>query len=158
MSQFRNGVTNNFKFALFKLSKLPLAFFAGLKVKEISDEIAVVQIKHNHWTKNPFKSMYFAAQAMAAELSTGLLVMDKVSQAKPRRISMLVRKMDAEFTKKATGNIQFTCNDGVKLNEAFNKILNSDEGETINMKTIGKDEHGDIVSTFHFLWTVKEKK
>lgn len=158
MNTFRKQISNPLKFKAFKLSNLPLAYFAGLKVKTINDSQAQVSIKHNHWTKNPFKSMYFAAQAMAAELSTGLLVMDNVQQAKPRKVSMLVYTMRADFSKKATGKITFTCNDGQSLSNVFDKILNSDEGETIEMKSVGVDEQGDVVSTFYFTWTVKEKK
>jgi len=158
LSKFREQVTNSFKFKLFKLKQLPLAYVAGLKVTEINDEKATVSITHNHWTKNPFRSMYFAAQAMAAELSTGLLVMDRVNQAKPKRVSMLVYNMQAEFSKKATGTISFTCEQGEKLDSVFEKILTSDEGEVIELLTTGINQDGEVVSTFRFTWTMKEKK
>jgi hypothetical protein len=35
----------------------------------------VVSVKHRWINQNPFNSMYFAVQAMAAELATGALVM-----------------------------------------------------------------------------------
>lgn len=157
MNQFRNNILNPLKFRIFKLQQLPLAYMAGLKVKELTDDHSKIQIKHNHWTKNPFKSMYFAAQAMAAELSTGLLVMDKVQQLKPKKISMLVLNMEAEFTKKATGTIHFVCQDGHILDEVFQKIINSKEGEIITLNSVGIDEQNDIVSNFKFTWTLKQK-
>ena len=55
--------------------------------------------------------MYFAVQAMAAELTTGALVMYQIKKSK-RNISMLVANNKGNFTKKATGRITFTCNDG----------------------------------------------
>lgn len=102
--------------------------------------------------------MYFAAQAMAAELSTGVLVMDKVQQAKPDRVSMLVFNMEGSFSKKATGLITFTCSDGEKLDAVFDKILNSDQGKVIDLETVGTDEKGDEVSRFKFTWTLKKKQ
>ncbi|MBX2845705.1 MAG: DUF4442 domain-containing protein [Saprospiraceae bacterium] len=158
MSKFRKQLTNSAQFRLFTLSQLPLAFFAGLKVKELTDAKGVVTVKHKHLTKNPFKSMYFAAQAMAAELSTGVLVMDKVQQAKPDRVSMLVFNMEGSFSKKATGLITFTCSDGEKLDAVFDKILNSDQGKVIDLETVGTDEKGDEVSRFKFTWTLKKKQ
>ena len=157
MSQFRQSILNPVKFNLFKLKNLPLAFVAGLKINELTDQQAVVSIKHNYFTKNPFRSMYFAAQAMAAELSTGVLVMDAVQQVKPKRISMLVKDMRADFSKKATGRIQFTCTNGKLLQETIEFVLANDEGKTIEMQSVGTDEANDVVSIFTFTWTLKEK-
>lgn len=157
MNSFRKALTNPFKFKLFKLKELPLAYVAGLKIKEFTDHKAVVRIKHTHWTKNPFRSIYFAAQAMAAEMSTGALVMDQVQQAKPEKISMLVYTMRADFSKKATGEILFTCEDGHLLQEVMQKVLNDEEGQTIELKSTGRNDKGEVVSTFYFTWTLKKK-
>jgi len=157
MNSFRKNILHPFKFKLFTLSKLPLAFVAGLRVNDISDSQSVVSIKHNYFTKNPFRSMYFASQAMAAELSTGVLVMDAVQQAKPRNISMLVLNMEADFSKKATGRISFTCKDGAKIDDAIQTVLSTNKGETIELKSVGKNEQNEVVSTFKFTWTLKEK-
>ena len=40
-------------------------------------------VKHRWINQNPFNSMYFAVQAMAAELSTGALVM--IANSKKRQ-------------------------------------------------------------------------
>ena len=63
------------KLNAFLLFKLPSAFFCGVRTKEINESNCVVSVKHRWINQNPFKSMYFAVQAMAAELSTGALVM-----------------------------------------------------------------------------------
>lgn len=157
MTTFEKAVSNPFQFTLFKLKHLPLAFVAGLQVKQLSEQKVVTQIKYNYLTKNPFKSMYFAAQAMAAELSTGVLVMNKVQQQKPIKISMLVYSMRADFTKKATGTIQFTCNEGQKLNEVIEKVKAGNDGEVIEMKSVGTNEQNEVVATFYFTWTLKRK-
>ncbi len=102
--------------------------------------------------------MYFAAQAMAAELSTGILVMDRTQAARPQKVSMLVYHMQADFQKKATGTIRFKCEDGQQLDEVFNKVLSKNDGQTITLTSVGRDEQNDIVSTFSFTWTLKEKK
>ena len=52
-------------------SKLPLAAFAGLRVARLDESGAEVTLPAGWKTQNPFGSTYFAAQAMAAEMSTG---------------------------------------------------------------------------------------
>ena len=141
------------KFALFKL---PAAYFSGVRVKSISEESCVTSVKHRWINQNPFKSMFWAVQGMAAELSTGALVMSCIKDSNAR-ISMLVANNRANFSKKATGRITFTCNDGLAIKEAIEKAVETGEGQTCWMKSEGKDSNGDLVSVFEFEWTVKVK-
>jgi hypothetical protein len=102
------------KLNLFNLIKLPLAYFGGVRVRSITDTEVVVSIKHRWINQNPFKSMFWAAQGMAAELPTGTLVMKAIRDSK-RKFSMLVTHQEAQFFKKATGTITFTCIGGNEI-------------------------------------------
>lgn len=155
--QFRQIVKSKFKFRLFMLKSLPSAFFSGLKVTEISEEKAVVSIPFKFLTQNPFKSVYFASQAMAAELATGVLALSHVHKRNPR-VSMLVFKMRADFSKKATSKIFFTCKDGIKIKNSVEESIKTGEGVTVEAKSTGKNKDGDIVSEFYFTWTFKPVK
>ena len=142
------------KINLFNLFKLPAAYLMGIRVKTITDEYCKVSVKHRWINQNPFKSMYWAVQGMAAELTTGAMVMSKIKRSgKP--ISMLVANNNASFTKKATGRITFICNDGLKVDEAIDKTIVTKEGQTIWMKSVGTNEDGIEVSNFNFEWTIK---
>jgi len=70
---------------------------------------------------------------------------------------MLVAQNKANFSKKATGKIKFSCYDGDKVNEALLKTIETGEGQTFWMKSIGINEDGVEVSVFEFEWTVKVK-
>lgn len=94
---------------------------------------------------------------MAAEFSTGVLVINKIRESN-RKISMLVASNKAEFFKKATGRITFTCVDGPLIQEAMDKAIATGEGQTFWMRSEGINEEGLVVSTFDFEWTIKEKK
>lgn len=155
--KFRQTVRNKFKFKLFMLKELPSAFFSGITVTEITEEKAVVRIPFKFLTKNPFKSMYFASQAMAAELSTGILALSQISGRKPS-VSMLVFDMNAHFSKKARTTVHFTCNDGLAIKKAIEETIKTGEGVTVEAKSVGKDTEGDIVSEFTFVWTFMAKK
>ena len=144
------------KLNAFMFFKLPSAFWSGVRVKSISPEVCEVTVKHSWFNQNPFNSMYFAVQAMAAELSTGALVMFQIAKS-GRKISMLVANNKGNFTKKATGRITFICNDGHLIEKAIQETIATGEGQTFWMKSIGTNEKGEQVSEMDFEWSVRLK-
>ena len=155
-SKFERLVNNKLLFRLYLLKYLPMAFIAGIKVKELTSEKAITTVKYGWLTQNPFRSMYFACEAMAAELSTGLLVKNSIYQSSPP-ISMLIIENRAVFYKKATGKITFSCNDGEIISEMISKTKQTGEPGSAAIKSVGKDESGDTVAEFVFTWSVKMK-
>lgn len=147
------SASNLNKFLFFKL---PSAYFCGVRVKQIEDNKCVVTVKHRWINQNPFNSMYFAVQAMAAELSTGALVMSHI-QNSGKKISMLVANNKSNFTKKATGRITFVCADGVLAGKTIREAIETGEGKTFWMKSIGTNEKGEQVSEMDFEWSVRIK-
>jgi hypothetical protein len=144
------------KLNTFLMFKLPAAYFTGVRTKELSDTTCVVSVKHRWINQNPFKSMFWAVQGMAAELTTGALVMKKIKES-GRNISMLVANNNASFTKKATGRITFTCEEGNKIDNAISKTIETGEGQTVWLNANGVNENGVEVSSFNFQWTLKVK-
>lgn len=144
------------KLNFFLFFKLPAAFWCGVRVKQIDPFQCVATVKHRWFNQNPFHSMYFAVQAMAAELTTGALVMYQIKKS-GRNISMLVANNKGNFTKKAVGRITFTCNEGQSITQAIQQTISSGEGQTFWMKAIGMDESGVQVSEMDFEWSIKVK-
>ena len=145
------------KLNLFTFFKLPSAFWSGVRVRSISPETCEVTVKHRWFNQNPFNSMYFAVQAMAAELSTGALVMYQIKKS-GKKISMLVANNKGNFSKKATGRITFVCQDGHLIEQAIQQTIATGAGQTFWMKSIGRDEKGDQVSEMEFEWSVRIKQ
>ncbi len=154
---FINIVTSPVKLRLFMLSRLPMAYLAGLRVASVSEDHAAVTIRYSYINKNPFRSIYFACLSMAAELSTGVLCMMHVYKSSPA-VSMLVVNMEANFTKKAIGKITFTCHSGQQIKDAVERTKATGEGVTIVATTTGIDEAGDQVAEFRFTWSLKAKR
>ena len=136
--------------------KLPLAWIGGVRVKEITDTSCIVKIKHRWMNQNPFKSMFWAAQGMAAEMSTGVLVIQKIQES-GKKVSMLVTHQQGSFTKKATGLIRFECHDGELIQQAIEASAKTGEGQVVKMKSTGYNMEKDAVSTFEFEWSLKVK-
>jgi hypothetical protein len=145
------------KYNWFMFFKLPSAWWCGVRLHHLENDKAVVRIKHSWFNKNPFKSMFWAAQGMAAEFSTGVLVMEKIRLSK-KPISMLVANNKANFSKKARGTITFSCSDGQLIDQAIEKMIASGEGQKFWMTSKGIDLNGDLVSNFEFEWTIKSRK
>jgi len=148
--------TNVAKINTFLFFKLPAAWWTGVRMRSIDDEKAVVTVRHRWVNQNPFRSMFWAVQGMAAELSTGAMVMRHIRQLN-QPISMLVANNKGSFSKKAIGRITFTCTEGHKIHEALNKTIETGEGQTFWMNSRGVNEEGITVSDFSFEWTVKVK-
>ena len=144
------------KLNAFMLFKLPSAYFCGVRTQFINPSKCVVTVKHRWINQNPFNSMFWAVQGMAAEFSTGALMIAKIKES-GKRVSMLVTSNTATFTKKATGRITFTCLDGQLIDEALQKAIQTSEGQTVSMKSVGVNEEGIEVSTFIFQWSIKVK-
>lgn len=140
----------------FMFFKLPLAWIGGVRVKEITDTSCIVKIKHRWMNQNPFKSMFWAAQGMAAEMSTGVLVIQKIQES-GKKVSMLVTHQQGSFTKKATGLIRFECHDGELIQQAIEASAKTGEGQVVKMKSTGYNKKDDFVSSFEFEWSLKVK-
>ncbi|MCJ7466781.1 MAG: DUF4442 domain-containing protein [Maribacter sp.] len=144
------------KFNAFTFFKLPAAWWCGVRLKYIDDQKAIVKVRYRWINQNPFRSMYWVVQGMAAELSTGALVINQIRES-GQKISMLVAKNKANFSKKAVGRITFTCVDGLLIGDAIRRTVATGEGQTFWMQSIGVNVEGVVVSTFDFEWTVKLK-
>ncbi|GAA4348771.1 DUF4442 domain-containing protein [Hymenobacter saemangeumensis] len=153
---FRQQVLNPMKLRLFMMQNLPMAWLAGLRLRELTTEHAVVTVRFKHLTKNPFKSIYFACLAMAAELASGIQAMMHVQAGSPA--SMLVVGMEAEFTKKAVGLIAFSCPDGPRIAQALAESRATGEGRTVVATSTGVDETGDVVAVFRITWSFRTKQ
>src|SRR2546430_16174137 len=104
--------TNPLGFRALLWSKLPLAAFAGLRMRRLDDQGAEVRLPAGWKTQNPFGSTYFAAQAMAAEMSTGAPALWFIEQSGGEGSSP-VAGLSAEITKKTNRRARFVLSPGI---------------------------------------------
>ena len=148
-------IFTTWRFIFFLIWKLPMGFLARLRVLELDFYKSRVSVPYNYWNKNPFSSMYFAVQAMAAELSTGAMIL---MHTDGKNISTLVSNLDSKYYKKAISKINFICLDGEKLSLCVKKALETSEGHLCKMKSKGYDINGVCVSEFEITWSLKKRK
>lgn len=134
------------------MAKLPAAFLCGVRLHALTDNTATATVRFRWINSNPFGSMYFAVQMMAAELSTGILVMNAINTSQ-EKMSMLVTENHSAYSKKVTGKVFFTCDSGNLLKSiamlAPGEILN------VTLESEGRDASGEVVSKMSFGWRIK---
>ena len=145
---------NSIKYTFFLLFQLPSAFFCGVRLKYLDSLKSIVSINHSWFNKNPFKSIFWAAQGMAAELTTGSLIKNAIKESGVN-VSYLVVENKSSFYKKATGKIIFECNQGKELQDLFNSFDKDNNKAIIELKSVGVDSNNVKVSEFSFTWSLK---
>ena len=154
--KFAGRILHPITFRLYLLSKLPAAFFSGVRVRYADEGKCVVTVPFKWFTKNPFRSTYFACLSMAAEMSTGVLAMGHTYGKKPE-ISMLVRKIEGNFLKKAKGTTTFTSDDGQRIASMIREAMSSGKSTSLNAYSTGKNKEGDTVAEFVVTWSFMVK-
>ena len=148
--------TQLFSYNTYTFFKLPSAWWSGVRVTKIDDLHAEVSLKHRWVNQNPFGSIFWAVQGMAAELSTAVFLMKTIKKSK-KSVSMLVLKNSAVFRKKAKGLVKFNCSQGKAAATAVENAISTGVPASISLKSVGRDSSGDVVSEFEFEWSLKSK-
>lgn len=154
--KLRRQVLSGLPMSLWMWRRLPLAAFAGLRVSRLDDSICSVRLPGGWRTQNPFRSTYFGAQAMAAELSTGAPALVLIADT-PASIAMLVVGLEARFSKKAVGETVFTCEDLPGMRSAIEEAAGSSEPQVFVARSVGRDPAGDEVAAFDITWSFKRR-
>ena len=138
------------------LFKLPAAWLSGVRLTLINEDKCEVKVRFKWINQNPYRSMFWAVQGMAAELTTGMLLTKSIQDSNTN-ISMLLVSNKSNFYKKAVGKITFTCKEGEIAKQLINSTINNNSSKAL-FKSKGYDEDGDLVSEFEFEWSCKKRK
>lgn len=147
---------NRFLFRFFLFLKLPAAWFIGARLHHLDTTDCTIRLPLTYFSKNPFRSVYFAAQLAAAELSTGLLVLLHIGDVS--KVSMLVTEVKGNFYKKAGTNLRFECHEGEKIANFIQKAKSTGEGQEFSVTSHCFDKNDVEVSSFVVTWSIKSRK
>ena len=145
------SLLNGVKFRVFTALSMPTAWFAGLHIKQLDNNICISSLRGGWRTQNPFKTMYWAVQGMGAELSTGAAPF-ATSKSMSNKVRMFVVGTEAKFIKRAKGKILFTCKDNSIARNAIEESMATGKSVDCELKSVGTDKTGDVVSEWIFKW------
>ena len=149
--------THPILFPLWLLVKLPSALFCGLRIIELSPAGCRTRVPYGWRMQNPFRSTYFAVQAMAAEMSTGVLLLLATTDD-GGSWSTLIVGLEAAFTKKASEPLVFTCEGGDRVAAALAEAKATGQARTVMLESIGRLPDGTEASRFQFTWSIKRRR
>ena len=152
--RFQKNMTNPIYFWWAMIFKLPTAIFWKLRINMLTNEVCQVTIPYSWRSQNPYQSIYFAALAGAAELSTGALCHLNITGK--AEFSMLVVDFRAEYFKKANQTIIFTCNQGKEIEEIIDKI-SPGESDSLVLVSSAIDPEGELIAEFYVTWSFMRK-
>ena len=112
----------NFFIKMLSITKIPLMYFCRPKIIEINDQKVVVRIALKRKTRNHVKSMYFGALAVGADLSGAYLAFHHIAKTK-NKINLIFKDFHADFLKRAEGDVYFVCNDGDKIKDLVEEVI-----------------------------------
>ena len=152
----RRRLLRPWNFRLYLWARLPLAACAGLSLRRLDDGGCTVALPGGWRTQNPFRSMYFAAQAMAAEMSTGAPAM-MLAEGASASVSMLVREVRGVFTRRIQGGASFTFDDLAGMRETIDRAVATGESESFLARSVGRARDGTAAAEFEITWSFKRR-
>lgn len=151
---FMSKSLSPFLFRLMLLRVLPLGFIAGLRLLRCDQHDCRIGIRYGYLTQNPFRSIYFAAMAMAAEMSTGLPAL-LYFRIQKRNVSMLVTDFQAQYYKKAVGRIVFRFAEVPAMQAAIDTA--GPEGRVFEAVSRGYNAANECVAEMRVSWSFKQR-
>lgn len=152
----RRRLLRPWNFRLYLWARLPLAACAGLSLRRLDDTGCTVALPGGWRTQNPFRSMYFAAQSMAAEMSTGAPAM-MLAEGASASVSMLVREVRGVFTRRIQGEAEFTFEDLAGMQATVDRAVATGESESFVARSVGRNRDGGAASEFEITWSFKRR-
>jgi len=152
----RRRILNRPAFWLWQWKTLPLGACAGLRLLSLDERACTVSLPGGWRTQNPFRSTYFAAQAMAGEMSTGAPAMVLLAGA-PASVAMLVTGLRADYRKKIVGPSRFTFEDVAGMSAVVERAAGGAEPQVYVARSTGRDSAGDVCSELEVTWSFKRR-
>ena len=133
-----------------------MGLISGIRLIQLNEERSVAEVPFRWRNKNPFNSMYFAVQSMAAELSTAAPVLMAL-KGLDASVALIIVDLKVEFVKKAQSKVTFSCFDYDKIHHAVSHLKQAGDIATVTVKTVGSDVDGNEVAVFYFTWSFKQR-
>jgi len=131
----------------------------GLRLEMLDDQICTIGLRYRWRNRNPFGSVYFAAQAAASELATGLPAFLEIRRIRDQQISMLVMDIQMNFLRQARGKVYFRFDQIHLVRNAILRAKGTDDAQFCELTVVGLDaQTGDQVSTCRITWRFRRRK
>lgn len=144
----------------FGTFKVPMIGYIKPRVIELNDENIEILVPLSRRTKNHLGCMYFGALTTAADVACGILAF-KIMYERKAKVNFVFKDIQAEFLKRAEGDVHFICKDGLLVAEMMEKAINSDErheAPTFVEAIVPSQPENNPVAKFKLTLSVKKRR
>ncbi|PVZ64317.1 YiiD C-terminal domain-containing protein [Pelagibaculum spongiae] len=136
--------------------QIPLLSKISPCLESYDDHKLVVKVPLKKLTANPYKSMYFGALSMGAEMAAGLPVM-LYMRKKKIKVSMVMRDVQGEFIKAARADVHFCCAEVAALNHLVDLAIETGKRQQLVALVEARcpSLDSELVAKFAFTVSVK---
>lgn len=120
---------SNILMRFFAAFKIPLLGWVHPRLIVMTSETTRLAIPLNRRTKNHLGVMYFGALAMGAEAAVAIKAIKAIQQSK-QKVDFIFKDFQADFLKRAEGDVHFICDQGLSVEALVAKCLSSGQRET----------------------------
>ena len=156
VADVRKKLLNPFLFRWFLIGQLPMGFLSGMRLKRIDDEACEVSMRYRWLIKNPFNSTFWAVLGMAAEMTTGALILSYIQGQSPK-VSFILVGNDAKYYKKARGRMRFVCSESAHVKQAVQLAMEDGEKHTIELPSQIHNAEGELIAEMSFTWILQRR-
>lgn len=115
--------------------KIPLIFWLRPRIIELDPLHCAVRIPLGRRSKNHLHSMYFGALSVGADLVGGTFLL-YLLKAEFNKVTFAFKDYQAEFLKRAEGDVRFVTHDGLLIADAINKARETKERQNVPIQVI----------------------
>jgi hypothetical protein len=139
------------------LARIPMIAFCRPRVLESGPRTEIV-IPLTWRTKNHLNCMYFGALAVGADLAVGFVGM-KAIHASGEKVSLIFKDFKAEYTRRATGDVHFVCDQGPEVDELVQQAISCEERveRCIDVVATVPSESDEPVANFQLTLSLKRR-
>ncbi|MGE0614049.1 MAG: DUF4442 domain-containing protein [Bacteriovoracia bacterium] len=145
-------------------AKIPLLGLCSPRVRELNERRCVVSIPLRRMTKNHLGSMYFGALSIGADCAGGMIAVEQIQKKFGRggmkKVALVFKDFQAEFHKRAEGEVHFTCEDGELISRMLEETLRTGERVTEGVQviaTVPRLSGNEPVATFKLGLSLKRR-
>jgi hypothetical protein len=135
-------------------------FLARPSILELNADRCVVRVPLNWITRRrDIRAMYLGTLCMGADVAAGLIAFEMVADKKVN-VSFIFKDMQANFLKRAEGDVVFTNNDGPVVQELIRRTLETGERQEATVRvtaTVPKKLGAEPVATFGLTLSLKRR-
>jgi hypothetical protein len=144
---------------IWAFRKIRLISYVRPRVIDLTDERCEIVVPLSWRTRNHLRSMYFGALCTGADAAVALAAL-RVSRTAGSRIGVIFKDMQAEFVKRAEGDVHFACDQGTEILALIRKAEGSGERENLPVRvvaTVPKLSGSEPVARFKLTLSVKRR-